>query len=98
MRLTDLFFEWWWVAGLAILCLGIYEQGAKVLEKEIALFQHQADDLRQKTVQARALQAELKLQVTSQSDPAWIELVLIKNIGLVPEGYKKIYVPSEIEQ
>jgi hypothetical protein len=98
MRLADLLLESWWVAGLAILCLGLYEQGAKVLEKEIALFQHQAGSLQQKTIQARKLQAELKLQVTSQSDPAWIELVLIKSIGLVPEGYKKIYIPNEIEQ
>lgn len=91
MRLLHAIVESWWVAVLAILCLGLYEQGAKVLEKEITLFQHQANDLQQKIILARDLQKELKLQVTSQSDPAWIELVLIKNLGLVPEGCKKIY-------
>ena len=40
---------------------------------------------------AENAQRDLKLQVASQSDPAWIELALIKGLGLVPEGYTKIY-------
>ena len=92
-------YDSWWVAVLAILCLGLYEQGAKTLQQEITLFQDQAIDFEQRIIQAKVRQKELKLQVTSQSDPAWIELVLIKSLGLVPEGYKKIYyTPNEIEK
>lgn len=34
--------------------------------------------------------ADLEMQITSQSDRAWIELLLMKKLGLVPEGYQKI--------
>lgn len=81
----------WWVAVLAILSLGLYEQGAKVIQKEINSFQKEADTLAEKIKLAKITQEELKLQIMSQSDPAWIELVLIKSLGLVPEGYTKIY-------
>lgn len=81
----------WWVVALAILSLGLYEQGAKALQKEINTFQSEANYLYEKIKLAKIVQEELKLQIMSQSDPAWIELVLIKSLGLVPESYKKIY-------
>ncbi len=34
---------------------------------------------------------DLQLQVNSQSDPAWIQLTLMKRLGLVPEGQIKVY-------
>ncbi|HNA62013.1 MAG TPA: hypothetical protein PKW79_02935 [Rhabdochlamydiaceae bacterium] len=34
---------------------------------------------------------ELILQIDSQSDPAWVEMVLKRNLGLVPEGQVKVY-------
>jgi hypothetical protein len=81
----------WWVAAAAICSLGLYEQGAKALQKEINTFRAEAESLSEKIRLAKELQEELKRQVMSQSDPAWIELVLIKSLGLVPEGYTKIY-------
>ncbi|MCE2983850.1 MAG: hypothetical protein LW832_09830 [Parachlamydia sp.] len=36
-------------------------------------------------------QEDLQLQINSQSDPAWIELTLMKGLGLVPEGEQKVY-------
>ena len=44
-----------------------------------------------------ALQAEqrnkgnLELQIASQNDPAWIEMVLIRELGVVPEGFLKVH-------
>lgn len=34
---------------------------------------------------------QLIAQSRSQSDPQWIELVLIRELGLVPEGHKKVH-------
>lgn len=31
------------------------------------------------------------LEINSQSDPAWVELMLMKNLGLVPEGQIKVF-------
>jgi len=30
-------------------------------------------------------------QINSESDPAWIELVLMQNLGMVPENQQKVY-------
>lgn len=34
---------------------------------------------------------DLLLQIQSQNDPKWIELILMRRLGLVPEGQSKIY-------
>lgn len=36
-------------------------------------------------------QNDLRLQVNSQSDPAWVELTLMRKLGLVPEGQTKVF-------
>lgn len=38
---------------------------------------------------------DLLLQINSQSDPAWIQLTLMKGLGLVPEGQLKVYFYSD---
>lgn len=40
---------------------------------------------------ACAMHKELVLQIQSQSDPAWVEMVLKRNLGLVREGQVKVY-------
>jgi hypothetical protein len=34
---------------------------------------------------------ELELCLASQNDPAWIEMVLIRDLGVVPEGFLKVH-------
>jgi hypothetical protein len=34
---------------------------------------------------------ELALQIASQNDPVWVELVLLRELGVVPEGYIKVH-------
>jgi len=34
---------------------------------------------------------DLLLQINSQSDPAWVEMVLKRNLGMVSEGQIKVY-------
>ena len=38
---------------------------------------------------------ELQLQVDSQDDPAWIEMLLKQKLGVVPEGQTKVYFTNE---
>ena len=38
---------------------------------------------------------DLKLQINSQNDPAWIELTLMKGLGLVPEGQLKVHFTKD---
>jgi len=38
---------------------------------------------------------DLLLQINSQSDPSWIQLTLMKGLGVVPEGQVKVYFTKE---
>jgi len=33
----------------------------------------------------------LRLQIESQSDPSWIEMILMRDLGVVPEGWLKVH-------
>ncbi len=86
-----LFIESWWVIAFILICAVFYEQGLKSRD---SLFQHLTDQwisLQKEKEEALFQQQNLKLQINSQSDLAWIELTLMKGLGLVPEGQQKVY-------
>lgn len=56
--------------------------------KEMTLALHQ---LEQEKERALSLHDELVLQIHSQSDPAWVEMVLKRNLGMISEGQLKVY-------
>jgi len=60
--------------------LATLDQRLKALHDEKALLIEEKEDL--------------LLQINSQSDPAWIQLTLMKGLGLVPEGQLKVYFHS----
>lgn len=81
----------WWVLLIIGISYLLYAQG--VQKKKEALFQLEKRllVLQQEKGAALELQNELKLQVESQKDPAWIEMTLMKGLGLVPDGQRKVY-------
>jgi hypothetical protein len=38
----------------------------------------------------------LQLQIVSQSDPSWIEMILMRDLGVVPEGWLKVHFKADI--
>lgn len=89
----------WWVIAFLFACMIFYEQG---LKKRDALYQqltHQLQTLQKEKEEALIHQKELQLQIKSQDDLAWIELTLMKKLGLIPEGMQKVYFyPIESEE
>ncbi len=41
-------------------------------------------------VAAKSVNAELKATLAGSEDPQWVELALMRVLGLVPDGYQKI--------
>lgn len=74
-----------------IACFGLYEQASKKVSQKIAVLDREMATLSAKLESALSLQEELSLQVASFSDPAWVEQVLIRGLGVIPEGSTKIY-------
>ena len=87
--------KWGWMLLFAVLCYGIYAKG---MEKKKAIF-YQLEDKIKKLEHARASallkREELEMEINSQTDPAWIEMLLMKKLGVVPEGQVKVYFEKE---
>lgn len=66
-----------------------YERGLKQRERDFAKLSFHYATLQQEKKDAETLKEDLLMQINSQSDPAWVELTLMKGLGLVPEGQKK---------
>lgn len=64
------------------------ESDAKSLESQLL-------SLKEKINSAEIHRDYLMRQINSQSDPAWIEMVLKKELGLVPEGQIKVYFTTD---
>ncbi len=44
---------------------------------------------------ARLEKDELELLINSYADPTWLEMVLMKGLGMVPKGQVKVYFKKE---
>jgi hypothetical protein len=99
MHLLEItFIQSWWVILFALFCYILFEQGAKVRQRDYAKLTEQLDNLEKQKLEAKVLQEDLLLQINSQSDPAWIELVLMKGLGVVPEGQTKYFFKTTNNQ
>jgi len=58
------------------------------IKERICLLQSEKQKLQQE-------QNDLISRINSQSDPAWIERVLMKELGVVPEGKTKVCFTKE---
>ncbi len=85
------FFRYWWVVLFITLCGTIYGNSIRKKEEIISSLDEQLSLLQQEKQELMDLQQDLRLQIESQSDPAWIQLTLMKVLGLVPEGQSKVY-------
>ena len=81
----------WWVIAITLLCAYVYFQAAQKKDLVIGSLEKQLNALVTEKRSLEDLHEDLRLQVNSQSDPAWIELTLKKGLGLVPEGERKVY-------
>jgi hypothetical protein len=83
--------SYWWLALFALFSFSLYEQGAYKVERAIKRLDVVKNDLEASLKLKEAARDQLRREVGSQSDPAWVELTLMRRLGLVPEGYTKIY-------
>jgi len=83
--------NYWWVFVFIAICFGIYTHASHKKEKTILALESHLQQLSVEKQQLLQENEELQLNIHSQSDPAWVELTLMKGLGLVPEGQVKVY-------
>jgi hypothetical protein len=82
---------WWWVAAFCSLSLFAYCQSSAEKKQAIAELAARIEELSSEKIVSEQLKEELLLAVASQEDPAWIEMVLMRDLGVVPEGWLKVH-------
>lgn len=80
----------WWTILFFLVIFFVYDRGVHYRNLEVEKLTKKLEDLNSTKLAALQLKKELQQQIDSQRDPAWIELVLMRALGLVPEGEKKI--------
>lgn len=83
-------FSWWWVLVFVMTCFLTYAHAAKKKMDLHKILVERLSDLEVAKEVALAEKNRLELEIQSQSDPLWIQLTLMKGLGLVPEGQKKV--------
>lgn len=82
---------WWWVIAIAIAAVAIYERGFILLQQEKLVLSTRLSYLEDRKREALQKQRLLREEFASHEDPAWVELVLRRSLGLTPSGYQKVY-------
>ncbi len=81
----------WWMFLFIGTCVGIYSHAMHKKHEVYASLEKHLIDLQQQKESLLLIREDLLAQIQSQSDPAWIELTLMKGLGVVPEGQQKVY-------
>lgn len=72
----------------------VLEVSLKKVDAEETALKNHLMSLKEKIDEAKRDQSYLTKSINSQSDPLWVELVLKRVLGLVPEQQTKIYFPD----
>jgi Tfp pilus assembly protein PilV len=68
----------------------VFEFSVNQVDVQSEQFEAQKQKLKEAISQKQAQQIKLKEMIMSESDPAFIELTLMRVLGVIPEGTKKI--------
>jgi hypothetical protein len=85
----------WWVILFIFLCGIVYSHASHKKNEVIATLDDHLGALNNEKDVLLQEKEDLLLQINSQSDPAWIQLTLMKGLGLVPDGQLKVYFSSD---
>ena len=89
------FFRCWWTILLLLFCYGFYLHAMHKKKELYAELRSKVDFAEKQLLAAVETREDLLLQIESQSDPAWTELLLRKHLGMVPFGQTKVYFDKE---
>lgn len=82
--------NWWFVVFCLVATLA-HVHFSKEKKEGLRLLEERLSQMEAQKLQALQTKEDLELKLASQSDPAWIEMVLIRELGVVPEGFLKVH-------
>ncbi len=88
--------SWWVILFLLLGAIG-YNQAIKKKKQDIASLEYRIHEVAKAKKSADSQHEDLLLKIRSQTDPDWIELVLMRELGVVPEGSLKVHFAPKKE-
>ena len=88
--------DYWWVFLFVAICFSVYIHATCKKRETIQGLETYLYSLKSEKQRVLEEKEELMLNIDSQKDPAWIELTLMKGLGLVPEGTIKVYFDTHM--
>lgn len=89
--IDELFIRSWWVIVFVALNFCIFNPILKHLDSGENKLRSSLGSLQQEKHLALNKKHHLELQLDSQEDPFWVEMILKKELGLVSEGQTKVH-------
>ncbi len=86
----------WWVAAFCSLTCVVYFQSLKGKKGAVRELSFRLQEMEKEKTLAFQEKEELHLRIASQNDSAWIETILMRDLGVVPEGYLKVHFKSHL--
>ncbi len=83
--------QFWWAILFLLFCYSFYVHGMENKRKNLQELQEKTLFLQKELKIAQELQEDLLMQIKSQTDPSWMEMLMIKQLGMIPEGQIKVY-------
>ncbi len=94
-RLLEFFQRYGWLLLFWIACFIFYSQAMHKKSMVCSELKGKIRDLESLKVFTAVEYEDLALQIQSQNDLDWIEMVLKKNLGVVSEGQMKVYFKKD---
>ncbi len=81
----------WWVVAFCTVACGVHLHFFKEKQSAVHLLAARLEEMEQEKWRALQIKEDLQLRIASQTDPAWIEMILMRDLGVVPEGFLKVH-------
>ncbi len=88
----------WWVYIILFCGLFVFNQAIKKRNNDIVKLESRLYNLSSEKIFMENEKDDLTLRLHSQSDPEWVELILRKELGVVPDGFIKVHFTKNSAQ
>jgi hypothetical protein len=80
-----------WVIGFCLITIAAYFHFISEKRTSLSHLATRLGQMEREKIVALQKKEEYQLRLASQNDPAWIELILMRDLGVVPEGFLKVH-------
>lgn len=89
------FIQSWWVIVFCLFCIMAYEQKLHEIQINRMQLNNEMEQLKKSKKELLYLQKNLSLTLENQKKEEWIELTLMKKLGVIPKETRKILFQKE---